>query len=132
MSELNRNSITMRVSEDWLAHTSGFQRRGHFEPVKPTPEQVAEHKRATDLLRELNENQYLDISGYDYDITVRPLETERWVADETDAEFIARWKAAGSPVTGGLLPHGVLAEVVQSALTRGVDWTALLGDTPDK
>lgn len=130
MTDIAKNSITLRVSEDMLAHTSGFEKRGHYETVEPTPEQIAEHARATELVRELNENQYLDISGYDYDITVRPLETERWVADETDAEFIGRWKAAGSPVTGGLLPNGVLAEVVQSALTRSVDWTALLGDTP--
>jgi len=97
MSKVRKVATVMQVSDTYMAHTSGFERKGHYEPVEPTDEEVKAHARAAEAIRELNENPYIQISGYDYDIELRPLETRRWVPDETDEEFTARWVAAGRP-----------------------------------
>lgn len=90
--DVYRNSVVMRVSEQEMAMHYGFRQLGHREPVTPTPEQVAQHARAVELLREIDENPYVYVGGYDMDISVEPLEAERWVADETDDEWITRWR----------------------------------------
>lgn len=90
--KFNRNGVIIRVSEQEMAMRYGFRQLGHMEPVTPTPEQVAQHARAEELLRELDKNPYVYIGGYDTDISVEPLTTERWVADETDDEWMTRWR----------------------------------------
>lgn len=71
-----------------------FIRKGHYEPVTPTPEQIAAHARAVDLVEEFYENPYIRVMGYDWEIDVEPLETKRWVHDETEDEWLARYEAA--------------------------------------
>lgn len=74
--------------------STGFLRKGHYEPVTPTPEQVEQHRRAEEVVKEIEENPYVRTMGYDWEIDVAPLETQRWVHDETEAEWLARFRAA--------------------------------------
>ena len=72
--------------------SEGFEQRGHYEPVTPTPEQVAAHKRALEIVAELQTNPYILLGMRDEDPTVDDLVTERWVPDETDEEWLTRWR----------------------------------------
>lgn len=87
-----RNSVAIRVSEQEMAMHYRFRQLGHMEPVTPTPEQVAQHARAVELLREIDENPYIWLGSRDDDPYVEELTTERWVADETDEQWMARWR----------------------------------------
>lgn len=87
-----RNSVTVRISEQEMAMRYGFRQLGHMEPVAPTLDQIHQHTRAVFLRAEIQTNPYLYIDGYDSDVSVLPLETERWVADETDEQWMARWR----------------------------------------
>ena len=89
---IQRNSVVIRVSEQEMAMHYRFRQLGHMESVTPTPEQVAQHARAVELLRELDENPYVYVGGFDYDMSVEPLETERWVPDETEEQWMTRWR----------------------------------------
>lgn len=85
-------SANFIISEAQIAMEYGFRRLGHMEPVTPTPEQVAAHARAEELLREVEENPYIYVDGYDGGLVIEPLQTERWVFDETDDEWMTRWR----------------------------------------
>ncbi|KTS90658.1 hypothetical protein NS183_07670 [Microbacterium testaceum] len=91
-----RLAVTLPVSEEMLAEREGFSRRGHLEPVTPDPEQIALHRRAEELVAEIESNPYVDISGYDWELNVAPLPTDRWVWDESHEEYMERWRAARS------------------------------------
>lgn len=86
------NSVVISVSEQEMAMRYGFRQLYHMEPVTPTPEQVAAHARAEELLREVEENPYIFVDGYDGDLVLEPLQTERWVFDETDEEWMTSWR----------------------------------------
>lgn len=90
-----RMGLVQRVSEEMLASSEGFRQLGHYETVTPTPEQIAQHARAQELVREIEENPYVYIGGYDdYEVSVEPLQTRRWVFDETNEEWLERWRAS--------------------------------------
>ena len=91
--QFNFNAVQIPVSEESTALRFGFHRRGHHEPVTPTPEQGAQHARAAELLAEIEANPYVRVEGYDLDFGVEPLVTERWVFDETHDEWMTRWRA---------------------------------------
>ncbi|MDL5351179.1 hypothetical protein [Microbacterium sp. zg-YB36] len=91
---VQKRGYRVSVSEEMLAMMSGFPRKGHYEPVTPTPEQVAQHARAKAVLEELEVNPYLYVGRMEEDITLEPLETERWVPDETTEEWLERYRAA--------------------------------------
>ena len=73
-----------------LADPGAPEQKGHYEPVTPTEEQIAQHARAKAALEEIEENPYIEWPRMDDDIEVRPLETERWVPDETHEEYMER------------------------------------------
>lgn len=91
---VEKRGMKMWLSEEQEAVSSGFRRKGHYETVTPTPEQIALHARAVEAVKEIEENPYVYIGGYDWDIDVKPLETKRWVFDETNEEWLARYEAA--------------------------------------
>lgn len=97
MTKPRKIATTVMLSDTLMAYTSGFPQKGHRESVEPTEADRAQHDRAAAAVKEINENRYISITGYDYDIELLPLETERWVADETDEEYVARWVNAGRP-----------------------------------
>lgn len=90
-NQVRKNSITMLVSEEQAAMRYGFNQRGHYEPVTPAPEQIAQHARAVEIIKEFETNPYL-WAGYDGEVDVQPLGTQRWVPDETHEEWMARWR----------------------------------------
>ena len=106
--------IAVTEEELLMAHMAGFEQKGHYEPVEPTVIQVAQHARAKAALEELENNPYIEILGYDWDVSLKPLETKRWVADETTEEWLARWRAhrAADP------NHKPQPSVFQEALSR--------------
>lgn len=93
---VEKHGFPMRLSVEQVTSplADGFFRKGHYEPVTPTPEQIALHARAVEAVKEMGENPYVYIGGYDWDFDVKPLETERWVHDETEEEWLARYEAA--------------------------------------
>lgn len=91
MPTVTKHGVTFNISEELYALESGFHRKGHWENVTPTPEQKAAHRRAKQLIKDLKANPYIHFNGED-EIQVEQLETERWVADETTAEWLNRFR----------------------------------------
>ena len=124
---INKIASVMPISEEGLAWESGFSRRGHTERVEPTPEQVNAHQRAVELIAEAEANPYVRISGYDVDFGVEPLETERWVHDETEEQWLQRfreWREANpdakpEPSLLRRLMAPILSESVVARLVEG-------------
>lgn len=111
MTEITKRGFTMRVSEEMMLATSGFPQKGHWEEVPLTDEDRAAHARAVAAYEEVMSNPWIELSGYEYDFEVRPLEPRRvFVAEESDEEHMARWVAAGRPVRNPL----------QEAVERGL------------
>ena len=112
----------------------GFHRRGHYEPLTPTPEQVAQHARASELIAELEANPYVCIGGYDSEFSVEPLQTERWVADETHEEWMARWREHRATNPNEQPPanpfHSLIADM-SAALARSMDTPPIYRSGPD-
>ena len=98
---VQKRGFRFHVGEEMQAHLDGFPRKGHLEPVTPTPEQIAQHARAKAALKELESNPYISLGRMEDEPTLEPLKTERWVADETTEEWLERYraaKAAGEPM----------------------------------
>lgn len=64
-------------------------RRTRLEVVEPTGKQLREHKRAKELLKELEKNKYIT-SDYDGTPALIPLQRDRLVWDETYEEWLER------------------------------------------
>lgn len=99
----HKNSIAMHISDDMALHMSWFPKKGHTEEIPLTDEDRAAHARAAAAYEEVMSNPWIDLSGYDYEFNVIPLKPmTTFVAEETDAEHMARWVAAGRPVRNPL------------------------------
>jgi hypothetical protein len=129
MTDIHRNTVTFRITEEMAAQMAGFHRRGHLEPVTPSAEQVAQHTRAAELIREVENNPFVDITHDG--LTLCELETERWVVDETAEEYVARWREARDTWVRPV-PLGPFRESFTRAIDRAFDRTALTpkGQTP--
>lgn len=113
---IQKRGYRIPISEEMQAYADGFPRKGHLEPVTPTPEQVAQHARAKAALEELEVNPYISLGRMEDEPTLEPLETERWVPDETTEEWLERYraaKAAGEP-TPKTWQDDLLESVVRS------------------
>lgn len=126
---ISRNTVTMRVSEEWVAMEHGFSQLGHHEPVTPTAEQIAQHARAVELVAEIESNPYVRLGGYDYELDVEPLTTERWVADETHEEWMTRWREHRATHPDEKPPRSPLDRMITGAFSRAFDHSPLLGLT---
>lgn len=124
-----KHPITYRVSEEMAAVSLGFSRLGHYEPVEVTDEQKAAHARALELVEEVEDNPYVHLDGYDADLRVDDLVTERWVPDETDEEWLRRfreWRAANPDAQSKLpWPQSMLADVFAAAFDTSIVMTSL-------
>lgn len=97
---IKKIGYTMPISELSLLLASGFPQRGYWETVPLTDEDRAAHARAVAARDEIESNPWVELSGYEYDFHVRPLEPKRrFIATETSEEWLERWTAAGKPVT---------------------------------
>lgn len=116
MTEIHKRGYRIAVTEEEMlaAHFSGFEQKGHYEPVTPTPEQVAQHARAKAALEELESNPYIS-HGFDDDPQLLPLKTERWVADETTEEYLERWRKERATYTPPPSPFDNLAATMLRA-----------------
>lgn len=93
---VTKRAYTTFISEEFLAAVSGFPQKGTFEEIPLTPEDHAAHARAKAALEEIDTNPWV---FHDYEGPVlRELRPEtRFHPEETVDEWIARWRAAGSP-----------------------------------
>lgn len=127
--DLHKNEFTFRVSEDMMLMSSGFPRKGHIEEIPLTDEDRAAHARAVLAYEEVMSNPWINLSGYDYEFDVRPLEPgTTFVAEETDEEHMARWVAAGRPM------RDVLREIFEAsgaAMLRRIDQAIFDGTQPE-
>ena len=72
-----------------VLHGESDHRRTRLEVVEPTGKQLREHKRAKELLKELEKNKYIT-SDYDGTPVLIPLQRDRLVWDETYEEWLER------------------------------------------
>lgn len=118
-----KNAVAVRISEDEMAFRYRFARRGHIEQVTPAPEDIAKHQRAKELLAELEQNPYISLDGYDADLRVTELETQRWVPDETREQWLARfreWRAANPEAPEPDPWQSMVAAAFSRAMDRSV------------
>lgn len=103
------------VSEDQLLASSHFPMKGHTEEVPLTDEDRAAHARAVAAHEEVMSNDWIELSGYEYDFYVRPLKPHTiFVPEETADEYMARWVAAGRPM------RNPITDALDRALIEGL------------
>lgn len=86
-------------SEELMLASSHFPMKGHTEVVPLTDEDRAAHARAVAAYEEVMTNEWIELSGWEYDFYVRPFEPRTiFVPEETAYEHMARWVAAGRPM----------------------------------
>ncbi|MDQ0726828.1 hypothetical protein [Microbacterium sp. W4I20] len=118
-SDLNRNGFTFRVSEEMMLMNSWFPRKGHVEEIPLTDEDRDAHARAVLAHEECISNPWINLSGYDYEFDVLPLDPRKeFVAEETSEEHMARWIAAGRPMRN---PLRDMLDAQMSALATALD-----------
>lgn len=89
-----KQTATIHLTDMHLAAVEGFERLGHYEEIIPDDDASAKHKRAQELLGELLANEYFEWG--DEDFWIKPIETQRWVFDETFEEWLQRWRDSKS------------------------------------
>lgn len=131
---IQKRGYRIPISEEMQAYADGFPRKGHLEPVTPTPEQVAQHARAKAALEELEVNPYIHLGRMEDEPTLEPLVTERWVPDETAEEWLERYraaKAAGDPMQNPISSWAsTLAEQFQAVHSYGEAQVLTMPDAP--
>lgn len=109
----------MHISEEMALDNSWFPKKGHLEEIPLTDEDRATHARAVLAYEEVMSNPWVRVDGYEFDFAVEPLEPRQtFVAEETDAEHMARWVAAGRPM------HNPIQDMMRAnldAMSRALD-----------
>lgn len=97
-SKIEKRGYTFKVSEfETLIWMANYPKKGRMEKIPLTDEDRAAHARAKAALEELEGNPWV-YHGYEPD-ELKPLEEQtRFIPEETDDEWLARWKADGMPV----------------------------------
>lgn len=96
----NHNSVAIPMTDEMVLSLSWFPRKGHLEETPLTDEDRAEHARAVAAYEEVMSNPWITLTGYDYEFEVDPLEPRKqFVSEETREEHMARWIAAGRPMS---------------------------------
>lgn len=121
-----RNGFTFRISEEMMLHNSWFPKKGHIEEIPLTEGDRAAHARATLAHEECMSNPWINLSGYDYEFDVIPLEPRKtFVAEETDEEHMARWITAGRPACN---PLSEMVEKSIAAMSKALDQEGLTSE----
>lgn len=111
---------TIAVSDEYMLMASWFPMKGHSEEIPLTEEDRAAHARAVLAYEECMSNPWINLSGYDYEFEVMPLEPrKRFIPEEIDAEHMARWMAAGRPM------RNPVNDMLNAAILRSFDRTDL-------
>jgi hypothetical protein len=112
--------VTFPVSPEWELAVSHFPKRGHLETIPLTREDREAHARARAAYEECMSNPWIELSGYEYEFEVRPLQPRQvFVAEETDEEHMQRWIDAGCPVTNPLAD--AIDRSILDSMSRALD-----------
>lgn len=83
--------FTMRVTDEEIALSEGSAPQGHYETVEWDFGVAEKVREARDLIARVEAHPYID---YDIEgqLLLSPPPRKRWVQDETDEEWLKRWK----------------------------------------
>lgn len=88
---MKKIAYTMRISDEEIAMAEGFDQKGHFEPIEwpaGTDEQLQE---ARALLRAVQAHPFITQTS-EGDYYVQEPARDKWVPEETDGEWLRRWR----------------------------------------
>lgn len=96
--KIEKQGYTFKVSEfETLVWMANYPKRGYTETIPLTDEDYAAHERAKAALAELDTNPWV-YGGYEPHELMPLEEKRRFIPEETDDEWLARWKQDGMPM----------------------------------